>query len=334
MAAIAGLARVLANLGDAVRGPRVSVLIFHRVLPSPDELFPEEPCAARFEALVGLLASSFTLLTVRDAHARWTAGALPRRAAVITFDDGYADNATVALPILQRHGAPATFFVSSGFLDGGRMWNDTVIESLRRTTLAAVDLGFLGLGVLPLPDAAARRRAIDVALPRIKYLSLQAREPVLRHLHEACGAPALPDDLMMTSAQVRGLHAAGMEIGAHTVMHPILAATDDAEAERELRAGRDRLQQIVGAPVDVLAYPNGKPGKDYDHRHVRMARELGFKCAVSTSPGVVSAGADALQWPRFTPWDREPWAWMSRLLGARYSSGPGTRASMPVRSPA
>jgi peptidoglycan/xylan/chitin deacetylase (PgdA/CDA1 family) len=315
------MGRAVSGVADALAGPRVSVLIFHRVLPAPDPLFPEEPCARRFDALVALLARSFTLLTVGQAHAHWAAGTLPRRAAVISFDDGYADNATVALPILQRHGVPATFFVASGFLDGGRMWNDTVIESLRRAPAGTVDLGFLGLGALPLHDAASRRRAIDAVLPRIKYLDLQAREPMLQRLHQACGAPELPQDLMMTSAQLRALQAAGMEIGAHTVMHPILTALPDAEAERELREGRQRLQQITGAPVDVLAYPNGKPGTDYDRRHVAMARALGFRCAVSTARGTVRADSDAHQWPRFTPWDRDALRWTARLLGVRYLAG-------------
>jgi peptidoglycan/xylan/chitin deacetylase (PgdA/CDA1 family) len=65
---------------------------------------------------------------------------------VITFDDGYADNVEVALPILLRYEIAADFFVSTGFLDGGRMWNDTVIEAFRATPLDRVDLGDFGLG--------------------------------------------------------------------------------------------------------------------------------------------------------------------------------------------
>lgn len=314
--------RLACELTDALAGPRVSVLIFHRVMATPDPLFPEETTAHRFDALVSLLARQFRLLTVGQAHAHWAAGTLPRRAAVISFDDGYADNATVALPILQRHGVPATFFVASGFLDGGRMWNDTVIESLRRAPAGKLDLGFLGLGAWPVDDAGSRRRAIDAVLPRIKYLDLQARQPVLQQLHQVCGRPELPQDLMMTSAQLQAMQQAGMEIGAHTVMHPILARQPDADAELELQAGRLRLQQITGAPVDVLAYPNGKPGTDYDQRHVAMARRLGFRCAVSTARGVVHAGSDPFQWPRFTPWDQHPVRWLARLLAIRALARP------------
>ena len=119
---------------------------------------------------------------------------------------------------------------------------------------------------------------------------------------------------MMRSAQVRSLHAAGMEIGAHTVNHPILTALPDSEARNELSQGRDALQQLIQAPVLTLAYPNGRPGTDYDHRHVAIARELGFKQAVTTAVGVARAGDDVFQLPRFTPWDQGLPKWTARLL--------------------
>ena len=114
---------------------RLQVLIFHRVLPVPDPLFPDEVDARRFDELCGWLKGWFNMLSLDDAVARIKTGTLPTRAACITFDDGYADNYQVALPILRRHGLTATFFVATGFLDGGRMWNDTVIESVRLTPL-------------------------------------------------------------------------------------------------------------------------------------------------------------------------------------------------------
>src|ERR1044071_7430526 len=77
---------------------------------------------------------------------------LPKRALSITFDDGYADNYNVAAPILLRLGLAATFFVATGFLDGGCMFNDVVIEALRCAGGAELDLDDLGLGRHPLGD--------------------------------------------------------------------------------------------------------------------------------------------------------------------------------------
>lgn len=321
------LAGGAAAMGEMGRATRLSILIFHRVLPRPDPLFPDEVDATRFHRLVSLLARGFNVLTLGQAVSLRTQGCLPPRAVVITFDDGYADNADVALPILQSHGLTATFFVSTAFLDGGRMWNDTVIESLRRTPLPQVDLADLGLGRLPTGTHAERRAAIDKVLPFIKYQNLDRREGLLQMLRLACSAPSLPDDLMMRSNQVRQLHAAGMEIGGHTVRHPILLELPDEEAEQEIRRGRDQLQTLLDAPVDVFAYPNGRPGQDYDARHVRMVQRAGFRAAVSTCQGVALPGACIHELPRYTPWGRALPLWATRLLVSRWRGLPSQQAS-------
>jgi peptidoglycan/xylan/chitin deacetylase (PgdA/CDA1 family) len=289
----------------------LSILIYHRVLPQRDPLFPAELDAAEFSAQIGMLAERFTVLPLREAVRRAKAGTLPPRAAAITFDDGYADNATVALPILQRHRLPATFFVATGYLDGGRMWNDSVYELVRRAPGHLLDAAALGLGTYPLHTLAERRRAIPALIGQLKYLPMAERQQQVDRLVALAGA-ALPEDLMMTSAQVHQLHAAGMDIGAHTVNHPILARLPDAAARDEIAAGRRALEDIIGHPVPLLAYPNGKPGEDYDARHVAMARELGFEGAVSTAWGS-SRRPDPYQLPRFTPWDRSPLRFTLRM---------------------
>src|SRR6185312_13216790 len=133
------------------------ILMFHRVLPQKDPLLASEPDAATFSALMELVTSHFNVLRLSDAMARLRARKLPPRAVCITFDDGYANNHAVALPILRARQVPATVFVASGFLDGGRMFNDTIIESLRRAP-ASLDLRDIGLGSYRLTDDSTRAR--------------------------------------------------------------------------------------------------------------------------------------------------------------------------------
>ena len=143
------LLRALAHLlSPAGPSARLSVLIFHRVLAQPDPLFPSEPDARRFDAILGWISQWFCVMPLNTAVAALRRGELPGRALSITFDDGYADNHSVALPLLQRHGMTATFFIASGFLDGGRMWNDSVIEAVRRTSLGTLNLRGLGMDEL------------------------------------------------------------------------------------------------------------------------------------------------------------------------------------------
>jgi len=105
-----------------------------------------------------------------------------------------------------------------------------------------------------------------------------------------------------------------MEIGGHTVDHPILRLLDERQARAEIAGGKRRLEEITGAPVTLFAYPNGKPGQDYGPRDVELVREAGFVAAMSTMAGIADRASDVFQVPRATPWDRSPSRFGARLL--------------------
>ncbi len=292
-------------------GPRarLTVLIFHRVLPEPDHLFPDEMHARRFDELLGWVKSWFNVLPLDAAARQLAAGLLPARAAALTFDDGYADNVTVALPLLRRHGLPCSFFVATDFLNGGRMWNDSLVEAVRGSPLASLDLRGLqseqgqDLGLVPVQTTAEKRQAIPRLLSAMKYL-----HPAERLLRVAAVAEraetVLPDNLMMNTAQLRELRAHGMQVGGHTASHPILARLSAAEAADEIARGKAKLERLVDERIGLFAYPNGKPGEDYlPARDPGLVRELGFEAAVTTQWGAARKSGDLFELPRFTPWD-------------------------------
>jgi peptidoglycan/xylan/chitin deacetylase (PgdA/CDA1 family) len=294
---------------------RLSILIYHRVLPQPDPLLPSLPDVRLFDRQMALLKRCFRVMPLGMAVRHLQHGTLPERAACVTFDDGYADNAEWAVPVLQRHGLSATFFIASAYLDGGQMWNDDVIAHVRRASSAALDMRALGCGVLPIATLAQRRQAIDILLNRLKYLPYDERLSISRRL-----APRRPGDLMMRSDQVISLLADGMEVGAHTHSHPILAAIPDDAAKADIAEGKATLESITQVPVTLFAYPNGKFGPDYNERHVDMVRALGFSAAVSTTAGAARPGGDLLQLPRFTPWERDRPRFLLRLIANRMAA--------------
>ncbi len=310
-------APMLRGLGGALsRGgarARLSILIYHRVLRTPDPIFHEEVHASLFDVQMRALREHFHVLPLSEAVDRLRAGTLPPRAACVTFDDGYRDNAEIALPILQRHGIPTTFFIAAGFLDGGRMFNDTVIETLRAMPGDSVDLSDFGLERTSLATPADRRRAIVGVLRAVKYLPPDQRTQAVDRLAARSGKD-LPRDLMMDSPQVKVLADAGMEIGAHTMNHPILKQVPVETARQEIAGSKARLEALVQRDVTLFAYPNGVPGKDYGPEHVPVVRDAGFKAAVSTSWGASDSGTDVYQLPRFTPWDRTPIKFALRML--------------------
>lgn len=307
-------AKLLQPLVRALGHKKLTILIYHRVHQISDPIFPGEVDAQRFNAHLDWLTSLFRVLPLTEAIEQLKDGTLPSRAACITFDDGYADNAEVALPLLLRHRAPATFFISSGFLDGGRMWNDTIIEAVRRAPGDVLDLTSSGFGQYDIATAAARRAAIEQLIKVLKYLPQEKRTEKVEQIENAVGE-SLPDNLMLRSEQVRELSTSGMTVGGHTVSHPILTRLVAAQAKQEIEAGRDALQAITGKPITLFAYPNGKPGEDYSSEHVAMVRELGFQAAVSIAWGAASSTVDLFQLPRFTPWDETALGFSLRLTG-------------------
>ncbi|MEO8037128.1 MAG: polysaccharide deacetylase family protein [Betaproteobacteria bacterium] len=304
---------------------KLNIFIYHSVKAAPDPLQPSEPDARRFDAILGFLRRWFTVLPLAEAAQRLADGTLPSAAACITLDDGYADNFTRLLPLLERHELPATIFVADGYLDGGCMWNDVIIEAVRHCRAEALDLSAEGLPVVALGSLEARRHAIDILLPLVKYRPISERTPLAATI--ARRAAVVPSsDLMLTTSQLQSLSRSPLvTIGAHTHSHPILAVEDEATARAEMTASKLRLEALTGGPVTLFAYPNGRPGQDYTARDVGLARAAGFEAAVSTATGFATVDSDRFQLPRFTPWDRTLPRFAVRM--ARHLAGSSTTAA-------
>jgi peptidoglycan/xylan/chitin deacetylase (PgdA/CDA1 family) len=297
------LLRALGRLVLSPRAQRFAVLIYHRVTVEPDPLIPDQIDRGAFESQLRTLRTCFNVTPLSDAIERQRDGRLSPRTVCITFDDGYADNATVALPLLRENGCHATFFVATDYLDGGSMWNDRIIHAVRMTERDELDLERIGLGRFGTGGISARRGTLEALVDKCKYQEPRQREQTAAAISELAGV-GVPQNLMMTSTQIRELADAGMELGGHTASHPILAAITGTEAEQEIANGRARLEEIAGAKVRLFAYPNGRPNRDYRRSIVELVRRLGFSAAVSTSWGRLTRAAIRFR-SHATPWDRD-----------------------------
>lgn len=307
-----------ASLFASLRSPagkraRLSILIYHRVLDEPDPLTGDICDKIFFETQISILSAYFHVLPLPEAIERLKAGTLPSKAACITFDDGYADNAENALPILQKLGTPATFFIAAGFVDGGMMWNDKVIEFVRKAPGDILDLNTIGLGQHNIGSLEQRRQTLYQLIEILKYRSFNERHTLIEQLL-ALKPVTLPDNLMMTTDQIMQLHRAGMEIGSHTLSHPILARTANETVYAEIVEGKNKLENILQAPVRFFAYPNGKPRQDYLPEHVVMLRQIGFEAAFTTAWGAANSDSDIHQLPRFTPWNTDKVRFILRMV--------------------
>ena len=316
----AGLIR---SIGDAIapRGTgegRLCIVNYHRILALPDPLLESEPSIATFRWQIALLHQCFNVLPLGEAVRTLSSGRMPPRAVAITFDDGYRSTHDLALPILKEFDMPATVFVTTGHIDDeGSMWNDVILEAVRRLPDTPIDLAELGLGSYPMATASDRKNTAAALTECCKYLPPHARSALTARL-QALARTDLRQELMLTADMIRTLARNRIDIGGHTVTHPILTRIDDDAARAEIVDNKQQLEAIVGKPVTLFAYPNGKRGTDYEQRHVQMVREAGYEAAFTTATGAATRLDNPLEFPRSRPWDQSRLKFAGRLLSWLY----------------
>jgi peptidoglycan/xylan/chitin deacetylase (PgdA/CDA1 family) len=291
-----GLVRLVSRTHDAVWHD-LRVLAYHRVLPRQDvDRFPYDielvsAWEDEFDWQIGHLARHYAVITPGELARLTDAGKpLPRNAVMITFDDGYRDNHDIAFPILRRHGVPATMFVTTGYLDTPDLyWFDKLSFAIKTSTILQLTLpdnSTLALG----SDIPARQRAGDAALRSLKSVGDQQRRDTVKNWLGQLGfaTPWVDGSLhgSMGWAEVKALADNGMEIGSHSVSHPVLSTVaDDAELRSEIVDSKRAIEAHTGRAVTALAYPVGGP-KAYNERVMQMVREAGYRYAFTYSAGL------------------------------------------------
>lgn len=287
------------------RRGRLLTFFFHRVLEQPDPMRPGEVDARRFDTVLTWIGEQFRVLPPLQACEDLVTGTLPARAAIISFDDGYRDNHDVAMPILKKQGMQAAFFVATGYLGDGIQFNDRLIEAFRELQGDTLSVGWLGLGTLNIGSLNDRLQSLERVREAVKYLAMESRLQAVERIESvsrASGCSLRRARVMMTAEEVASLARNGMEIGGHTVHHPILQTVDDVTAYNEIAGGRDALSGILGRAPLMFSYPNGKLSADFSPKHAAMASSAGFRFAFSTQRGVATPDTDPMLLPRFMPW--------------------------------
>ena len=302
---ISGLSRILTK-------GKLSTLIYHQVFQESDPMRASEPDAETFRWQMALINRYFTPLSILSALKHIQRGTLPPNAICITFDDGYINNLTVAAPILHELNIPATVFVATAFSSGENMWNDRLIDLI---SLVDVEINLSAVELTPvvLSNVNQRVSLAHQLISKIKYLPYDERKLLIDKLYEDNDISE-KESKMMTPAQMIELEQFGIEIGAHTIDHPILKVLDKEQQQKQIKQSKLMLEKWLGHEVKGFAYPNGKNETDYDIATRNIVVECGFDYAVSTNWGVSDIKTDLFQLFRFTPWDQNPIKFHFRLL--------------------
>jgi peptidoglycan/xylan/chitin deacetylase (PgdA/CDA1 family) len=248
---------------------RIAVLGYHRILPPQGSNYPlnEGVISAspeEFARELKYLKAHFDVISIAELLRGFDdPSLLPPRPAVITFDDGYIDNHTHALPLLREADLPACFFLCTGLIGTRRMaWQEQWVCCLKQSRCKRIDSPFGG------DDPPYERDAVNLPAARARFRRNVLRLPwsqvpvVLERLREATGVN--PDDyltspLFMSWDAVRELAAAGMDIGGHTRTHVPLSRADDRVLHEEVAGCYDDIVRELGRPPQAFAYPFGSP---------------------------------------------------------------------------
>lgn len=263
----------------------LSVLAYHQVVDSIDDDYPFvrgtiSATRDEFEKQVAFVKKHFSVVNFQMLSESLRDGRVPKRALIITFDDGYRSNYDVAYQVLKKHGVTATIFVSTQFVDSGQpFWFDKVAYEIYKMPPGQLSLNE-GKHVLEIRHDNRReaRHSLQTILSRVPN---KTRLKMLNELEHVAQTKISEDDQRSAAPlnweQIQQMSEDGIEIASHTVSHPYLASLTDEEIELELVESKKTLEAATGCDVKSVAYPAGS----YDGRVLQCARRCGYEFGVS-----------------------------------------------------
>ncbi len=318
--------------------PRALILHYHRITELATD--PHLLCVSpqHFAEQLEVVRKYTRIVRLQHLTQALCEGDLKTRTLVITFDDGYADNLSHAKRLLAQYEIPATVFVTTGYIGHNRefWWDDldrlllqpgTLPETLCLRINGAPFQYVLGAAAhysaedyqhqrgwnIGQPDEPGPRQHLFRTLWHLMYSLLEIeRQKVLDELQLWAGAqPTVrPTHRTLAADEVVQLAAGdGVEVGAHTVTHPVLSSLTIEEQRDEIRRSKADLEELLGRSVLSFSYPHGLRST-YTGETVTLVQESGFTCACTSLVDGVQRGSDCLQLPRvlIRDWDGDEFA--------------------------
>jgi peptidoglycan/xylan/chitin deacetylase (PgdA/CDA1 family) len=301
------LASGVLRLAGRLHGKGAAILMYHSVLDDPsrvvDSLGGMIHPRAMFEGQMELIAREFKPVTL-DQVARFVRCEqdLPERSVVVTFDDGYTDNYEMAMPILDRVGVPATFYVTVDCVENRRLpWPSRLRFSFRTTSKKnwTDETG----KIWSLASDQERDFAYLSVCDRVAQLAGAAQEHVVGQLESELDAklPADSGRLMMTWDQIRTVAQHGHIVGSHTMTHPNIAHLSIEDARRELVESKQQMEAHLQTKVVHFSYPCPALSPNWSERTAEESRCAGYETAVTTSSGLARRNDNPLALKRVRP---------------------------------
>jgi len=283
----------------------VAILMYHSVVEKPeaqkDSLGGIGHSTETFSKQMELLAREYHPVSleevVRFVHGR---SSLPRRSVAVTFDDGYADNHNIAIPILNRIGVPAAFYITVECVQKQKLpWPARV----RYAVLTTTEENWIDADgrQWPLRDSSEREAAFDKACEFCSKKSGAEQDEFVDELEKQLHSTLRDGPAMMTWDEVRSVTKQGHIVGSHTMTHPNMAHIDQRALKQELAESKRILEQELAGPVVHFSYPCPALQPHWTERTVSLSQECGYQSAVTTNGGMVRRHDNPLHLKRVRP---------------------------------
>ncbi|MGL4942507.1 MAG: polysaccharide deacetylase family protein [Thermoguttaceae bacterium] len=260
---------VFAVLRSRTRG-RLRVLCYHSVVADQTPIDPRANIAvtvSQFEQQLAFLKREWLPITLADLLAVLRGESpLPERAVLVTFDDGFKNNFTLAAPLLKKYAVPATIFLTTGLIGtDGMLWTQEVVERHRHLTA----------NFNTKPTATLKRLPNAERLAYLEQLRSESRLVIDTHWQRELYA-------LMNWDDVRVLSQFGIDVGSHSVSHPILASLTPEDLEREVVESRATIERETGTSCLAIAYPNGGES-DFNAAVIEACLRCGYQAGFNLS---------------------------------------------------
>lgn len=315
-----GRLRLVAGKLQNRLSPGAVILLYHRVADLPLDPLLLSVTPAHFAEHLQVLSRISKPTSLRTLTQSLRSKTSIAHGTIITFDDGAADNLHNAKPLLERYDIPATVFVATEYSKGEReFWWD----ELERLLLVphelpeTLSLKINGTTVNCANVQTSREKLYQQIGDSLRLLPSAQRFDIIGELQHWSGRGTAPRQThrALAPAEIRELADGGLvEIGAHTVTHPVLSAIPAAQQEDEIRESKRRLEEILNEPVESFAYPYGTMD-DYTRDSVEIVKRANFSCACSNFKGVVQPRTSLYELPRFVVRDSDGEEFERQLRG-------------------
>lgn len=276
------------SLRSKITNSQTIILNYHRIGPMNDNWIIKPLHHKIFEKQVEYLSKNYEIISLKSLSEMLINGNVPKKAVVITFDDGYKDNYEYAYPVLKKYDIPATIFLTTGPIEQKKLyWWDEINYALFNTDLKSMDI--TNIGTFKLISEIDKSKAAYNIVEKLKTIQNDKKMSITENIINLSGVN-IPEKLgkkhILSWNEIKKMDKNGIDFGAHTVNHPILTNITLDEAKWEIEGSKYLIEETLERKINSFAYPNGK-NNDFNEDILSLVKKSGFNCSVSFLPGLI-----------------------------------------------